>query len=418
MRVLLIVLALMLACGATALAADEDAAGNDSTMSDSSASTSANASMSAANSSGQAMVDACLTRCLNVSSAQIASLRAKGMTDADIAIAGAIAAKAGQSVSDVAAKFQSTGDWKAVASAYNLSMSDLVSAPVAAGADADAFNTAFFAQYYSVAQSQIAQLRRQGYSWDDINVLANASLRTNQSITQIAALRSQGTTWADIASRYNVAYDTLTTPVKMRCVMVTAPATTGAGPMSPAPCPEPCPPPCPPPCPSVCGAGPSTSCGNGPCIVCDGEGNVILNNDQAAQLYAGGNDWLDVAIATNIMRYTGYPIRQILSDLKSLGTWQQTLVYYGVTENYAYNVADYPFPRKSIYSVGEDAKHNEAIAKYQKPGTWPTCPRGNAPCPGGMGAGVTVVPVPCPNPCGTGPVCPNPPVPVPCPPAK
>jgi hypothetical protein len=202
-------------------------------------------------------------------------------------------------------------------------------------------------------------------------------------------------------------------------VNATMPATTGTGAaVCPAPCPAPCPAvaaPCPAPCPSVCAAGPTSCSGNGPCLVCDGSGHVLLNYDQAIDLYADGHDWLDVAIAVNVARYTGYPIREVLTQLKSLGTWQQTLLYFDVSERYAYNVADYPFPRRSIYSDGVDAQHNTAIAKYQRPGTWPTCARGNPPCPGGIGSPVTVVPVPCPNPCGTGPVCPNPPAAVPCP---
>lgn len=197
-------------------------------------------------------------------------------------------------------------------------------------------------------------------------------------------------------------------------VNATMPATTGTGAaVCPAPCPVPAP--CPAPCPSVCATGPSSGCANGPCVVCDGSGNVLLTYDQVVLLYADGHDWLDVAIAVNVMRYTGYPIREVLVQLKSLGTWQQTLLYLGVPENEAYNVADYPFVRRSIYSVGVDAAHLNAICKYQKPGTWPTCPRGNPPCPGGVGSPVTVVPVPCPSSCGAGPICPTQPAPVPYP---
>lgn len=181
---------------------------------------------------------------------------------------------------------------------------------------------------------------------------------------------------------------------------------TAAPAAGPAPCPAPCP--VVEPCPSVCGAGPSSICGTGPCQVCDWSGNVLLNYAQVMDLYANGNDWLDVAIAANVARETGYPIREVLTQLKSLGTWQQTLLLFGVSEDTAYNVADYPFPRRSIYTVGVDAQHQNAICKYQKPGSWPTCPRAALVCPGGVGSPVTVVPVPCPDPCGAGPVCPTP----------
>lgn len=185
--------------------------------------------------------------------------------------------------------------------------------------------------------------------------------------------------------------------------------------VAPAAGPSPCPPPCPEvaTCPSVCGSGPASTCGTGPCVACDWSGNVMLTSAQAERLYNDGNDWLDVAIAVNVARETGYPLREVLTQLRSQGTWQQTLLLFGVSAEDAYNVADYPFVRTSIYTVGVDAQHQNAICKYQKPGTWPTCRLGNPPCPGGVGTPVTVVPVPCPDPCGTGPICPSPqPVPV------
>lgn len=406
MRVTFIVLALMLVCGTIAPAADE--------------------TMPKTNLSGQVMVDACLSRCLNVSSAQIAQLRSQGLCDSDIAIAAAIAAKACKPLADVVAQWQCSKDWKQVAGSYNLSMADLTSATAAASADSEAFNTAFFGQYYNISQSDISQLRRQGRSWDEINVLANASIQTKQSIMQIASLRNQGMSWASIASKYNLPCDALSTPAKVQCVSVTppcpvpspSPSSVGSGPCPapcPAPCPTVCPSPCPAPCPSVCKSEPSSCCGNGPCQICDGCGRVVLNYDQVIDLYAAGYDWLDVAIAARISMISGYPVTQILTDLKGLGTWQLVLPIYAVYENQAYNVADYPFARRSIYSVGVDAKHMQMLAKYQKPGTWPCCPRGNPVCPGGVGAGVTVCPVPCPNPCGDQPVCPNPAAPIPCP---
>jgi len=392
MRVPLIVLALMLACGAATFAESSP--------------------------SGQAMLDACISKCLNVSPSQITELRSQGMCDSDVAMCCAIASQSHKPVKDVAAQWQVSKDWKQVASSCNLSPADLACAPVAASPDSEAFNTAFFSQYYNLAQAQIGQLRRQGCSWDEINCCANAAARCNQPVAQIATLRAQGMTWPAIATRYSVDSGTITTPVKMQQVTVT-PSSAGAGPSQtcPAPCPTAtCPPaPCPAPCPSVCATGPSSCCGNGPCLICDGCGNVILNYDQVIDLYAEGNDWLDVAIAARISMLVGYPVRQILTDRRSLGTWQLTLAYYGVSPAQAYNVADYPFARRSIYSVGVDAKHMQMIAQYQKPGTWPCCPRGNPPCPGGVGAGVTVCPVPCPNPCGNQPVCPSPPAPIPCP---
>jgi len=228
MRILLVVLALMLAFGIAAFA-EKQASCNDS---------SAGPSVSA-NPSGQAMVDACLSKCLNVSQKQIRDLRSQGMADSDIALACAIATKASKPPGDVVAKYQSSRDWTQVAGMYNLSMADLKSAPVAANPDIEAFNTAFFTQYYSLPRSEIAGLRRQGCSWDDVNVCANAAICTNQPITLIANLRAQGASWTEISSRYGVAKDTIMNPVRLKLVSTTptTPASTGAG---RAQCPAPC----------------------------------------------------------------------------------------------------------------------------------------------------------------------------------
>lgn len=368
MRVLFCVLALMLACAATALAADTP-------------------SPPAGNQSGQAVLDACISKCLNVSASQISSLRAQGCSDADIATACAIAAKCGKPVAEVADKYSSSKDWKTTAAAYNLSTTDLVSAATMACAEIEQFNTAFCSQFYSIPSSTILQLRRQGYSWDDTNMMANAAVQTTQPITQIATLRSQGKSWADIASSYNVAASSLTSPAIVRCVEVT-------------PCPAPCPAPyvCPP-----AGAGPVAPCPmpviGMPCVICDGSGHIMLTLDQANDLYASGNDWLNVAVAVNIARYTGYPIRQILTDLKSLNTWQQVIVYYGVTAKMAFNVADYPFPRRSIYSASVDNEHQRMIVQYQKTGVYPTCPPTSCNTCSPPLSPAQIVPVPCPNPC-------------------
>ena len=236
MRVLYIVLALMLTCGAIAMAADESATSTDSAIS---------TNPTAANPSGQAMVDACMSRCLNVSPKQISDLRTQGLSDPDIAVACAIAAKSARPIGGIVANYQSCKDWKQVAGGCNLSMADLVSAPVSCSPDSEAFNTAFFTQYYSIPESQIAQLRRQGCPWEDLNVCANAALCTNQPITQITNLRAQGVSWTEIASRYGVAKEMITNPVRLKLVSTspasttqTTPATTGAGAAKPpAPCP-------------------------------------------------------------------------------------------------------------------------------------------------------------------------------------
>lgn len=408
MRVLVIILALVLACAAAVLAEDmSNSSSFESTISQSSSSAAPSGiGMGSASTTGDQVVDTCMAQCLNISSQQINSMRAQGMSNSDIAMAAAISVKSGAPISDVVSQWQTNKDWSQVAGRYNLSMSDLAVVPTGiASMDAESFNTCFISQYYNVPQAQIQQLRKQGYSWGDISLFANAAVRTNQQITQIVAMRQQGQSWADIAKCYNVACETLISPVPMRCVTTTCvPATTGAGPCPQpcAPCPAPAPTcgPCDLPCPTpvMSGAGPGTlGTVNVPCFIYDYHGGIILNEDDAIHLYASGYDWLDVAVAANISRYIGIPIRQVLISLTGAGTWWNLIYDWGVPAEIAFNVADYPFPRRSIYSQSVEDANLRAIDKYQQAGLWPTCSTLCKPtCQ-------PVCPQPCPTPC---PVCP------------
>gem|GEM_PF-1006514 len=385
MRVFMIVLALVLACAAAALAQNETSSGNNQ-------SSSSQPSMSSS-STGDQMVDACVSRCMSISQQQINAMRAQGLSNSDIAMAAAISMRSGQPLSAVVNQWQSTKNWSQVASHFNVSISDLASAPAAASSpDAESFNTAFVSQYYSIPQSQIRSLRQQGYSWEDINLMANAALRTGQPISQIASLRSQGLSWADIATRYNVACNTLVSPVPATCVM-TSPV--GAGPVA-----QPCAPRTP--CPII----------NLPCAIYDIRGRIILSQDQALNYYANGYDWLDVAVAANIARYTGMPIFQVLTDMRGMGSWWNLIYEYSVPPSVAFNVADYPFPQNSIYSSKVAEANMKAIQKYQRAGVYPPCtyppPAICSPC---SSCQPTTVP-------GQGPaVCPCNPVPTMTPPA-
>ncbi len=394
MRVLYFVLTLTLAFAAVACAADKPAS-------------------PATASPAQVMLDSCISKCLNVTAAQVASLRAQGVGDGDIAMACAVAAKCGKPASEVVAQFQKNKDWKATAGVYNLSVSDLASATSMASAEIESFNTAFCSQFYAIPSSTILKVRRAGYSWDDTNMMANAAVQCAQPITEIMQQRRAGSSWQDIARKYNVSTSALTRPAIVRTLDVCpSPCPTGAGPAVV------CPPatttplqPCPVPATVATGPiAPMPPCPvgtlGGPCVMCDGSGNIILTLDEVNQLYASGYDWLDVAVAANIRRYTGYPIRQVLIDLKSQGTWNNTLIYYGVPADVAFNVADYPFPRRSIYSASADASNQRVISRWQKAGVYNNCPPRACVC-APPGTPVDIVPVPCPpattTPAGTTP---------------
>lgn len=394
MRVLYVVLALTLAFAAVAFAAENPA---------SPTATGADPSVTA--SPAQAMLDACVSKCLNVTPAQITTLRAQGCGDGDIAMASAVAAKSGKPVSEVAAQFQTSKDWKTTAGVYNLSVSDLASATTMASAEIEAYNLAFCSQFYAIPSATILQVRHQGYSWDDTNMMANASIQCAQPMSQIVALRSQGTSWQDIGKKYNVSATALTSPAVIRTLDVCpSPCPAPSVATCPAPTTTPlvsCPAPCPAPATYQTGAGPIAPLPCPPiampCVVCDGAGNIIMTLDRANDFYANGYDWLDVAVALNISRYTGYPMRQVLTDMKSLGTWQNVIAYYGVPANVAYNVADYPFPRRSIYSASTDGQNQRMIAKYQKVGVYPICPPKPSVSCAPPGTPVTICPVPCPT---------------------
>lgn len=398
MRVLYVVLALTLAFAAIAFAADQDTTSPMSTA------------PAVTGSPAQAMLDACVCKCLNVTSAQVAALRAQGCGDGDIAMACAIAAKCGKPASEVVSQYQTSKDWKTTAGVYNLSVSDLASATTMASAEIEAFNLAFCSQFYAIPSSTVLQVRHQGYSWDDTNMMANAAIQCAQPITRIVDLRKQGASWQDIAQKYNVSATALTTPAVVRTLDVCpSPCPAPAAPPCPAPCPAPvttplapCPVPCPAPAPCAAGPVAPAPCPVGqlgpPCVVCDGAGNIIMTLDQANDLYASGYDWLDVAVALNIRRWTGYPVKQVLIDLKSQRTWQNTIIYYGVPADVAYNVCGYPFPRRTIYGASADGEHQRMIARYQKAGAYPVCPPKACVCPPAACGPVSICPVPCPCP--------------------
>ncbi|MGI6296271.1 MAG: hypothetical protein ACOX3G_09290 [Armatimonadota bacterium] len=221
MRVLLIVILLLLIC--LALFSRQPIYSNDS----------ADETLDV-NMLGRGLLDSCISRCLNVSTRQISELRAQGFGDTDIAAACAISIKSAQPITGIVAKFRECEDWQRIAGMHNLSTADLSSAPFSTSADTESFNTEFFSRYYSISKPEIANIRRKGCSWEDINICANAATCASRPLSEITGLRSQGLSWAEIGNRYGISTDKLTTPVSLKIVSVepSVPGGAAAGPGS------------------------------------------------------------------------------------------------------------------------------------------------------------------------------------------
>ena len=298
---------------------------------------------------GDQVIDSCLMSCFNVDKNTLNKLRSQGLSNPDIAMACAIAMKSGTPLQTVAAEYKSSKSWPQVAQKHGLSMSDLMSMPMMADVDVETFNRTFVSRYYSIPESDVAQMRKDGLSWGAICMTANAAVRTGQSPQQIAGLRSQGMSWGQIAAKYDVSRSDITKPVQPLTVAV-------AGPLA--------------------GAGPAM-----PCVIYDDDCNVLLTLDQALWLYRTGHDWLDVAVAANIAGVTGYPISLILELARTGGTWRTLIQKFGVGPDTAFNVTNYPFPQRSIYSERTNQANLRTIAQYQKPASLPVCPRPRPVCP-------------------------------------
>ncbi len=336
MRALVLVLALTAACAIGAHAEMDTPGSTDSKSGTNAAETTTTISQ-------DEMVDCCIASSVGLTAQQVRDLRTQGFTYADIAMAQAIAKKACKDVCEVLTSWKECKNWPDTAAKYGLSMSDLMRFPMMGSPDTETFNLTFISEYFGFAKSDIAQLRKDGFGWDEIYLIANASVRTGQPITQIASLRSKGTSWADIAAKYNMSMSDIVCPAPARRVM-----TTGAGPT------------CPPPCPAnpIC-------C---PINVYTSTGSILLTSDIVNCLYAEGYDWLDVAIAANMSKVTAIPIRWFLQQVTNGRLWKDLIYEFNVDAMTAFNVCDYPYERRSMYSADMDRGRQAAIQRWQVAG--------------------------------------------------
>ena len=334
MRALVLILALTVACAAAALA-DMESPGYASPPA-------SGAGPTTTMTSQEEMADACIASSIGITREQVHQLRSQGLTYADIAMAQAISMKACKPLTEVVDSWKQCKSWPDTAKKYNLSMSDIMRWPMMGNPDTEAFNSTFISQYFGIAQSDIEQLRKDGFTWDEIYLIANASARTGQPASQIASLRSQGMSWSDIAAKYNTTLSDLICPVPAKRV---ATATSGAGPA------------CFPP------------------LIYTSTGNILLNADMVNNLYDKGYDWLDVAISANMARATGVPVQWFLDQARGGRLWLDIIYEFNVSPRVALNVADYPFERRSIYSRETDCARLAMIERFQKPGETYACPQ-------------------------------------------
>lgn len=297
---------------------------------------------------GDQAFDACLARALGMTPDQLYAFRAQGLTNADLAIASAISRQSNQPVANVVTQYRVTPNWQTVAEYYRVDYANLGISPDYLNPDVNVFNQTFISQQYGTTVADIQALRNQGFSWGEVNLIANAATRTGLTTQQIAQMRLQGMSWQSIASQYNLPATTLTVPCPVIAPRLSCCAAYAAGPVCTSP---------------VIPA------------MYNRAGNVLLTQDEVFRYYAKGYDWTEVAIAANIARETGYPVDQVLRDMRSGMVWPQVAFYYGVSPNTAFDVCAYPFPRRSIYSASTEARNLQRIARYQ---TTPIAP-GAAP---------------------------------------
>ncbi len=182
-------------------------------------------------------------------------------------------------------------------------------------AEVEAFNTNLAVANFGVDRNSVMQLRAAGWSWGDIQLMANIAMQAKRPILEIAALRSQGMAYSDIATRCNLSLVAITSaPAVMTRV-----------------------------------AGYSTEYGYQPIYYkTDPWGNPVLTRYDAERLSRLGYRWQDIAVATNIAAKTGASTQEVLSWTDRGYTWQQIAREYGLNPNSVMDVSRYPFAHEGM----------------------------------------------------------------------
>lgn len=188
--------------------------------------------------------------------------------------------------------------------------------------EVEAFNTQFLSNFYGLSSSTISSLRSQGFTWGEINFMANMAARTQRPITEIAMYRSQGSTWPEIAGRYNVALTDVTTPFMPTSRVAGFTGQTGMMTMG--------------------------MVGVPPYYLSDRYGNPVLTPTEAQAFIARGYDWRSIAVAANISARTGVPVHDILSMTDRGMTFSQIAMQYGLRPEYITDVSLYPYSHENV----------------------------------------------------------------------
>jgi uncharacterized protein (DUF433 family) len=179
--------------------------------------------------------------------------------------------------------------------------------------EVETFNTNFVATNFGIDRSAVISLRQAGWMWGDIYLMAHISSRANRPILEIATLRSQGMSWNDIASRFNISAAALTTPVMVQTRV----------------------------------AGYVTEIGYQPLYYrSDPWGNPVLTRYEAERLMRLGYDWEVIAIAANVAAESGHTVREVLSYIDRGYTWNQIAMEFSVDRDDIMDVSKYPFGRE------------------------------------------------------------------------
>lgn len=181
--------------------------------------------------------------------------------------------------------------------------------------EVETFNTNLVATTFGIDRTSVTSLRQAGWSWGDINLMAQIAQKTGQPISQIASLRAQGLSYTDIAARYNLTAMDVTIP---------SPVVTRV-------------------------AGAVTEYGYQPIYyLTDPWGNPVLTRFEAERLSRLGYRWQDIAVASNISAKTGAPVTEVLSWIDRGYTWPQVARQYGLSPRSVMDISRYPFAPAGI----------------------------------------------------------------------
>jgi len=361
MRVLMTVLAMDLVCAAAPAAQDDMSATSNSCPP-----TVSQLKPVASVAEEDAFNMAFITTYYCINKDAVCRLRDAGWSWTSLYLLANISVRTGQTIESLAQMRADGMSWSQIASKLSMCQSDFTRPisrrtlacmpcpPCAVGAGPDPcakppcptvskdeenlFNQAFLAMYYCIPNTMLSKLRDAGWNWQSIYLLANVAARTSQPIETIAMMRSNGMSWNDIACKFNVPAGDFVCPV----VATTATSRVGAGPSYPQ-------------------------------AMYDWSGNMLLDAQMVHRLYCAGYDWLDVAIAANFARDTGYPIDWVLAQTRNGMVWDVMIRTNGLDRNRIYNVTSFPFERKSIYSQSMQDSNHRKIAQFQVCGE-PKCP--------------------------------------------